>query len=566
MKTFNAILAATLLGSTYAQQYTGFNYGNKKPTGELKVRQDYLDEFEAARNLVGTNGQYTSARIYTTVQGDSGSAINEAIFAANQSKTSVLLGLWCSAGRGVFDGEKVALTSVFNTFRPEDLRGLIAGISVGSEDIYRISDLDTGTDPGEQPGVIAGYINEIKQLVANTPGWSGIPVGHVDTWNVYTNATNWPELGQVIDAVDFIGMNGFPYFQSKDVNSPENLGSLFATALRSTQEASRGKPVWVTETGFPTYGPTFNLAVPGAEVAQRYYQDVGCGQLFGKVNTWWYILLDGVNPPPANPQTPAFGVLAPPLRPDPAGPVSTQPIYSLSCPAPPASTGMSSTSVANYSGTTLAFATPSLIIGGGGFPLSSPSTFVTLNSSSQISSSGLSTSTSSSTPSSPSVSSCPADLNGVFEYPHLIVPISSSQPDSALGTQYFGTVNDETSTLYNFDIPPSLEGQTCSVVFLFPRPEQLVWSTYDFNSQGGLSISQLSSPADEGTSFSNTPSGSNVSSIGTVQPGSNYVVSSGPCPAGERIGYRVDPTGGLSLNYFQDYNPAGPIGLFLRAC
>ncbi|KAG8623862.1 hypothetical protein KVT40_008838 [Elsinoe batatas] len=565
MRSLSTFVAAAIIASTQAQQYTGFNYGNKKPTGELKVRQDYLDEFEAARNLAGTNGQYTSARIYTTVQGDSGSSINDAIFAANQTGTSVLLGLWCSAGRGVFDGEKAALTNVFNTFRPEDLRRLIAGISVGSEDIYRISDLDTGPDPGEQPGVIAGYVNEIKQLVAGTPGWEGIPVGHVDTWNVWTNATNWPELNDVISAVDFIGMNGFPYFQSKDVNSPENLGPLFATALQRTQE-STGKPVWVTETGFPYYGPTFNLAVPGADVAQRYYQDVGCGQLFGKVNTWWYILLDGVDPAPANPQTPAFGVLAPPLRADPAGPVKTQPIYDLSCAAPSASTGTSTTSIADYSSTTLAFATPSLIVGGGGFPLSSPSTFVTLPSSTPATSSGLNASLTSSTPSSPSSSSCPADLNGPFEFPHLIVPISSSSPDTAQGTQYFGTVNDDTSTLYNFDIPPSLEGQTCTVVFLFPRPDELVWSSYDFNNQGGLAISQLDSPAGTGTNFNNVPSGTSAGSVDAVQPGSSYVVSSGPCPAGQTIGYRVDATGGLALDYFQDFNPSGPIGLFLRAC
>ncbi|PNS17752.1 Glucan 1,3-beta-glucosidase BGL2 [Sphaceloma murrayae] len=595
MRSLSAITLAALISSGFAQQYIGFNYGNKKPTGELKFRQDYLNEFEAARNLVGTNGQYTSARLYTTVQGDSGSAINEAIFAANETKTSLLLGLWCSAGRGVFDEEKAALTSVFNTFRPEDLRGLIAGISVGSEDIYRISDLDTGPDPGEQPSVIAGYINEIKQLVANTPGWSGIPVGHVDTWNVFTNATNWPELNQVIDAVDFVGMNGFPYFQSRDVNSPENLGPLFAEALRRTQESSKGKPVWVTETGFPTYGPTFNLAIPGNEVAQRYYRDVGCAQLFGKINTWWYILLDGVDPPPANAQTPAFGVLAPPLRADPAGPVKTQPIYDLNCAAAPASTGTSSATIASYSSTTLAFATPGLIVGGGDFPLSSPSTLVTLPStipasnsessigassagsgssspaitpSSVLSPSSISESSSTSTSPAPtsSGSSCPADLNGEFEFPHLIVPVSSSEPGTAQGTQFFGTINDDTSTLYNFDVPPRISGQTCSVIFLFPRPEQLVYSTYDFNGQGGLAISQLSEPANVDTTAGNAPSATDDGSVATLQPGSSYVVSSGPCAAGQTIGYRVDATGGLSLNYFQDYNAAGPIGLFLRAC
>ena len=33
---------------------------------------------------------------------------------------------------------------------------------------------------------------------------------------------------------------------------------------------------------------------------------------------------------------------------------------------------------------------------------------------------------------------CPDNLNGNYEYPHLIVPVSSSSPDTAAGTSYFG--------------------------------------------------------------------------------------------------------------------------------
>lgn len=33
-------------------------------------------------------------------------------------------------------------------------------------------------------------------------------------------------------------------------------------------------------------GPTENLAQPSLQNAKRYWDDVGCASLFGKVNTW----------------------------------------------------------------------------------------------------------------------------------------------------------------------------------------------------------------------------------------------------------------------------------------
>jgi hypothetical protein len=45
-------------------------------------------------------------------------------------------------------------------------------------------------------------------------------------------------------------------------------------------------------------------------------------------------------------------------------------------------------------------------------------------------------------PSTPSSGkACPASLGSTYETPHLIVPVSSSQPDKAFGTQYNATIN-----------------------------------------------------------------------------------------------------------------------------
>jgi len=47
--------------------YQGFNYGSTFTTGAAKVQSDFEAEFKTAQGLVGTDGAFTSARLYTMV-------------------------------------------------------------------------------------------------------------------------------------------------------------------------------------------------------------------------------------------------------------------------------------------------------------------------------------------------------------------------------------------------------------------------------------------------------------------------------------------------------------------
>ncbi|KAK4970520.1 hypothetical protein LTR66_011549, partial [Elasticomyces elasticus] len=160
---------------------------------------------------------------------------------------------------------------------------------------------------------------------------------------------------------------------------------------------------------------------------------------------------------------------------------------------------------------------------------------------------------------------CPAALSGAYEYPHLIVPVSSASPDKAYGTQYNATISSTVSTLFNFDYPASYAGKTCTLVFLFPKQSQLETSAFTFNGKGGIDISRLSSPATAGTTFNSVPSASKVGSIANVMAGNSYTILSRACPAGTRVGYEVSSTNGLELEFFEDWNPS-PIGLFVTVC
>lgn len=81
----------------------------------------------------------------------------------------------------------------------------------------------------------------------------------------------------------------------------------------------------------------------------------------------------------------------------------------------------------------------------------------------------------------PTPAACPAELTGSWQFPHLIVPVNSAEPDKAYGTQFNGTASGTISTIFNFDIPASYAGKECSIEFLFPTQDQLETSAYTYS-------------------------------------------------------------------------------------
>lgn len=247
-------------------------------------------------------------------QGGTSNTPISAIPAAIKTKTSLLLGLWASAGDAVFANELQALKSAIDQYG-SDFTSLVAGISVGSEDLYRIS--PTGIlnkeNPGAEPSTLVGYIKQVRDAISSTD-LKGSPIGHVDTWTVWVNGSNQA----VIDACDWIGFDGYPYFQDTMPNSIGDGKKLFQDALGATKAAVGGKPVWIAETGWPVSGKTVGQAVPSLQNAKTYWDEVGC-PLFGETNVWWYTMQDAAPDTP----NPSFGIIGNSL--------TTTPLFDLSC-------------------------------------------------------------------------------------------------------------------------------------------------------------------------------------------------------------------------------------------
>ncbi|RQM05652.1 hypothetical protein DH86_00003451 [Scytalidium sp. 3C] len=158
-----------------------------------------------------------------------------------------------------------------------------------------------------------------------------------------------------------------------------------------------------------------------------------------------------------------------------------------------------------------------------------------------------------------------SSTSGNYQYPHLIVPVSSSTPNTPAGTSYNGIISSNTSTIFNFDIPQTYSGKTCSLIFLLPQKSQLETSSYTYSGSGSIDFAQLSGPATQSTTWNNAPKVSNDFGTFTITQGSSTLVKSFQCPAGQTVTYELSAKGDTDLNYFQDWNPS-PIGLYVTPC
>lgn len=286
---FGSLVTLTGLLSLVSAQINGFNYASSKTDGSAKSQADFEAEFAAAKALSGGTA-FNSARLYTCIQAGTTNTPILAIPAAIAQDTTLLLGLWASAGEANFAQEIAALKAAISQYGTA-FTSRVVGISVGSEDLYRTSTIGIAAmaGVGTTPDVLVNYISQVRSALAGT-GLSSTKITHVDTYNAYTNSSN----SAVINAIDFISIDAYPYFQAEMANSIANGASLFNTAYEEVVAVAGSKDIWVTETGWPVSGDNQGAAVASVANAKTYWDEVGCGQLFGKVNTYWYILQDAI--------------------------------------------------------------------------------------------------------------------------------------------------------------------------------------------------------------------------------------------------------------------------------
>jgi exo-beta-1,3-glucanase (GH17 family) len=96
----------------------------------------------------------------------------------------------------------------------------IVAVSVGSEDLYK-SDTTAST--------LAQQIYDVRDMLSTISGYNtSIQVGHVDTWTVSVDSVN----SAVIKACDFVGTDGYSYWQNAESNGIDEVYNLFFKSVQ----------------------------------------------------------------------------------------------------------------------------------------------------------------------------------------------------------------------------------------------------------------------------------------------------------------------------------------------
>ncbi|TDZ36441.1 putative glucan endo-1,3-beta-glucosidase eglC [Colletotrichum trifolii] len=285
---FSQALVALALGPSFilAGGIRGFNSGTQDViTGGYKTEREYLEEFTLANELKELPAKFNSVRLYTLVDDSKPNSTavkpNPAVKAAMKTGTTMLLGIWCSHLTELHR-ELEALRQLME-YGPEFAR-LVVGISVGNEELLRSSKGESGQPVGE----VVRFVKQVRERLRGTI-LGDKPIGHAEPYKMYEN----PDSAELIAHLDFLGVNLHPFYRTAPSN--QTLTAEYDLAIQKVERVAGGKPVWITESGWPVRGETYTPGGPAASVenAAKYWQEVGCGRLFNSDrNVWWYILRD----------------------------------------------------------------------------------------------------------------------------------------------------------------------------------------------------------------------------------------------------------------------------------
>jgi GPH family glycoside/pentoside/hexuronide:cation symporter len=121
------------------------------------------------------------------------------------------------------------------------------------------------------------YLNRVKTALPD------IPVGYVDAYFQFVERPN------IVEACDIILANCYPFWEGFNIEqSTLYLRQMYAV----TKNAAKGKPVKITETGWPNQGLDNNEAHPSPENAMKYFINVNKWASEEKIDLFYFSSFD----------------------------------------------------------------------------------------------------------------------------------------------------------------------------------------------------------------------------------------------------------------------------------
>jgi GPH family glycoside/pentoside/hexuronide:cation symporter len=222
---FTKSLNNGLHGICFSPYLEGQNIGDQLSESQISQRIDVIAPFTKwVRSFSCTKGNEYIPKV------------------AQQKNLKTMVGAWIGNDKAQNEKEITSLIKLGES-------GLIDIAVVGNETLMR-------KELTEQQ--LIAYINRVKRALP------GIPVGYVDAYYQFV------ERPKLIEACDILLVNCYPFWEGCSIEqSATYLKKMYAV----TQQVANGKPVIITETGWPNQGDHTEAAMPSENNAMKYFID-----------------------------------------------------------------------------------------------------------------------------------------------------------------------------------------------------------------------------------------------------------------------------------------------------
>ena len=204
----------------------------QKPGDDISIEQ-------VERRVLKLKPYVKAIRSFSCIEG------NEFVpMMAKKHGLNTLVGAWLGDDKDDNEAEIEALIKLSK-------EGYVDVAAVGNEVLYR-GDLTLEE--------LVGYIKRVKDALKGT----GVPVGYVDAYYEFSRHPI------IVEHSDVILANLYPYWEGCPIEYA--LGHMQAM-YGQVVDAAQGKPIIITETGWPSQGGGLKGAIAGPESAMKYFID-----------------------------------------------------------------------------------------------------------------------------------------------------------------------------------------------------------------------------------------------------------------------------------------------------
>ena len=200
---------------------------------------DYISKEQVERRIKILKPYTSAIRSFSCIEG------NEYVpMMAKKHGLKTLVGAWLSNDEEANQNEIEALIKLAKD-------GYVDIAAVGNEVLYR-NDLTLEA--------LLAYIQQVKKALSGL----NIPVGYVDAYYEFSRHPI------IVENCDVILSNLYPYWEGCPIDHA--LGHMQAM-YGQVVDAAKGKPIIITETGWPSQGGSLKGAIAGPEAAMKYFID-----------------------------------------------------------------------------------------------------------------------------------------------------------------------------------------------------------------------------------------------------------------------------------------------------